>query len=68
MEKITSLQNMLIKQAQALRETSVRREKGMTIIDGAREIKRAIEAGLILDKIFYVNGHEELLIKQLRAS
>jgi TrmH family RNA methyltransferase len=67
MEKITSLQNELIKKAQALREARDRREAGMTIIDGAREIKRAFEAGIILDKVFYVKGQQEALLKQLSA-
>ena len=52
MEKITSLQNVLIKKAQALREARERRERGATIIDGAREIERAFEAGIILDQSF----------------
>ena len=65
MEKITSLQNVLIKRAQALREARQRRETGMTIIDGAREIKRALEAGIVLDKVFYVDGQQEDLLRQL---
>lgn len=65
MEKITSLQNMLIKQAQALREASERRKEGMTIIDGAREIKRAFEAGIVLDQVFYVEGKQAALLKEL---
>ena len=67
MEKITSFQNVLIKKAQALREARERREQGMTIIDGAREIKRAFEAGIILDKVFYVKGQQEALLKQLAS-
>ncbi len=67
MEKITSLQNALIKKALGLREASERREQGMTIIDGAREIKRAFEAGIILDKIFYVKGRQDALLKQLTS-
>jgi len=67
MEKITSLQNVLIKKAQALREARGRREKGMTIIDGAREIKRAFEAGIILSQVFYVKGPQDALLKQLSA-
>ena len=66
MDKITSMQNILIKKAQALREARERREQGMTIIDGAREIKRAFEAGIILDKVFYVKERQEALLKQLR--
>jgi TrmH family RNA methyltransferase len=65
MERIASLQNMLIKQALALREAGERRKEGMTIIDGVREIKRALEAGIVLSRIFYVQGQEEGLLKQL---
>jgi TrmH family RNA methyltransferase len=65
MEKITSLQNPLIKKAQALREARDRREQGMTIIDGAREIRRAFEAGIALEKVFYVDGQQEGLLKKI---
>jgi len=65
MEKITSFQNVLIKKAQALREASERRLQGMTIIDGAREIKRAFESGIGLTQVFYVQGPQEMLMKQL---
>lgn len=65
MEKITSFQNILIKQTQDLREARNRREQGMTIIDGTREIKRALEAGIVLEKIFYVQGQQEVLLKKL---
>jgi TrmH family RNA methyltransferase len=67
MEKITSFQNALIKKAQALREARERRAQGMTTIDGAREIKRAFEAGIIFDQIFYVKGQQEPLLEQLQA-
>lgn len=65
MEKITSLQNALIKKVQALREARGRRDAGMTIIDGAREIKRAFEAGIIFSEVFYVQGQQDALLKQL---
>jgi TrmH family RNA methyltransferase len=65
MEKITSFQNALVKKALGLREARQRREQGMTIIDGAREIKRAFEAGIILDRIFYVKGQQDDLLKQI---
>jgi len=65
MDKITSFQNALIKQALGLREARDRREQKMTIIDGVREIKRALEAGVILDKVFYVKGQNGPLLKQL---
>jgi TrmH family RNA methyltransferase len=66
--KITSLQNSLVKQAHALREASERRRQGMTIIDGAREIKRAFEAGVDLYKVFYVKGQQGALLKHLQDS
>ena len=50
-----------------MREARERREQGMTIIDGAREIKRAFEAGIIFDKVFYVKGQQDDLLKQLSA-
>ena len=55
----------MIKKAQALREARERRAQGMTIIDGAREIKRAFEAGIVLDKVFYVKGQQEDLLKEI---
>lgn len=66
MVKIISLQNVLIKKIQALRESRERKEQRMTVIDGAREIKRAIEAGITIDKVFYIRGQQDQLLKQLR--
>jgi len=66
-EKITSLQNNLVKKVQALREAHERRETGMTIVDGVREIKRALDAGIVFDKVIYVHGSQEALIAQLFA-
>jgi RNA methyltransferase, TrmH family len=67
MDKITSFQNIVVKKAQALREARERREQGMTIIDGAREIKRAFEAGIIMERVFYVKGQHEALLKQIES-
>ncbi len=67
MDKITSLKNVLIKQAQALREAPERREQGMTVIDGVREIIRASESGITLKRIFYVKGRQDVLLHQLRT-
>jgi len=51
MERINSLQNKMVKQLQALRESR----------------ERAFEAGVIFDKVFFVKGQEEALLKQLSA-
>lgn len=51
---ITSLQNPLIKDIVALRDAKTRREKSLTIIDGLREVMRAIKAGADIENIIYV--------------
>jgi len=67
MDKITGFQNALIKKAKGLRESRERRSRGMTIIDGAREIGRAFDAGIVFDRVFYVKGRQEALLKKLSA-
>jgi TrmH family RNA methyltransferase len=67
MERITSLQNALIKATFDLREARTRREEGLTVIDGSREISRALEAGIVLDKVFYIQGRQETLVKKLAS-
>jgi len=57
---------VLVKEAHALREARERRKQGLTIIDGGREIKRAFEAGMVLDQVFYLQGQHEDLLKKLR--
>jgi RNA methyltransferase, TrmH family len=49
---ITSLQNPRIKQALKLRDRKGRTAQGRIIIDGAREIARAIRGGVALDEVF----------------
>ncbi|MBQ3351630.1 MAG: RNA methyltransferase [Thermoguttaceae bacterium] len=50
---ITSLTNPQVKQAVKLRDGKKRREDGLFLIDGRREIQRAIESGIEIAKIFY---------------
>ncbi len=72
MEKITSLQNHLIKEAVALRDVKSRRESHMTLIDGIREISRAYHAGVEIEKVLvcheFLEGKDDLhllaLLKQ----
>lgn len=49
---ITSLQNVRIKQAVKLRDRKGRSEQNRIIIDGAREIARAVAGGVQLDELF----------------
>lgn len=56
-ETITSLQNPRIKQTAKLRDRRQREKQGRLIIDGARELLRAIESGLPLDEVFLCEAH-----------
>lgn len=63
MEKITSLQNPLIKEAVALRDVKARKENHLTLIDGVREIQRAYNAEVEMERVFFcpdlIQGREE---------
>ncbi len=50
---ITSTQNSLIKETAALREHKARQETGLTLIDGQRELERALQTGVALARVFY---------------
>ncbi len=49
---ITSLQNTRVKEAIKLRDARQRQKQGRTIIDGAREILRAVQAGVQLIEVY----------------
>jgi TrmH family RNA methyltransferase len=50
---ISSLQNRRVKDAVRLRDRRGRERQGRFIIDGARELQRAIEGGVELDELFW---------------
>ncbi len=52
MDEITSLQNQRVKDAAKLRDRRERRKQGRMLIDGAREIRRAIEGRVELLELF----------------
>jgi len=52
MPLITSLQNVRVKEAAKLRDRRAREKQGRILIDGARELRRAIEAGIELVELF----------------
>ena len=52
METITSPANPRVKQAAALRAASERRRTGLTLVDGLREITRAVAAGVEIVELF----------------
>jgi TrmH family RNA methyltransferase len=49
---LTSLANPRIKAALALRERRDRDRTGRTVVDGAREVRRAIDAGAVVEEAF----------------
>jgi TrmH family RNA methyltransferase len=51
-EMITSTANPRVKAAVRLRNRADRDETGLTIVDGAREILRAVDAGVVVDAAF----------------
>ena len=53
MEKITSLQNPRIKQLVKLRDRRPRDEAGVFLIEGYREIRRALEKQVTLAELYY---------------
>ncbi len=52
-EKITSLQNPRVKQLVKLRDRRPRDEAGVFLIEGAREIRRALEKGVVLQEMYF---------------
>jgi TrmH family RNA methyltransferase len=52
-EKITSLQNPRIKQLVKLRDRRARDEAGVFLIEGYREIRRALEKHITLSELYY---------------
>lgn len=51
-DRITSPANPRIKAASRLRDAAERRSRGLTLIDGIREVERALAAGVVFEEIF----------------
>lgn len=69
---LTSTANPRIKAAAALRERRERDRTGLTLIDGAREVRRAIEAGASLTEAFVcepllAGADARIALERLRA-
>jgi len=52
-EKITSLQNPRVKQLVKLRERRDRDDAGLFLIEGYREVRRALEKGLRPKEVYF---------------
>lgn len=66
-EKITSLQNPRVKQLVKLRDRRARDDAGLFLIEGYREVRRAVEAGVKLDELYcapewFLGENEPVLI------
>lgn len=72
-EKITSLQNPRIKQLVKLRDRRPRDEAGVFLVEGYREVRRALEKGVKLTELYYspewfLGENEPALIEQAASS
>jgi TrmH family RNA methyltransferase len=72
-EKITSLQNPRLKQLVKLRDRRPRDEAGLFLIEGYREVKRALEAGVKPVELYcgadwFLGANEPALIEEAQRS
>ncbi len=72
-EKITSLQNPRVKQLVKLRDRRPRDEAGVFLVEGYREIRRALEKQVKLTELYFspewfLGENEPALIEQARAA
>ena len=72
-EKITSLQNPRVKQLVRLRERRERDTAGLFLIEGYREVRRALEKQVRLQELYYapdwfLGGNEPALLDQAKAA
>jgi len=71
-ERISSLQNPRIKQLVRLRDRRPRDEAGLFLVEGYREIRRALEKGVLLQEFYYspewfLGENEPALLEQAQA-
>ena len=72
-EKISSLQNPRIKQLVKLRDRRDRDEAGLFLVEGYREVRRALEKGVRLTELYvspdwFLGENEPALIEQARQA
>jgi TrmH family RNA methyltransferase len=72
-EKISSLQNPRVKELVRLRDRRPRDETGVFLVEGYREIRRALEKNVTLRELYYapdwfLGENEPALIEQARAA
>ncbi|HTL68627.1 MAG TPA: RNA methyltransferase [Lacunisphaera sp.] len=72
-EKITSLQNPRVKQLVKLRDRRPRDEAGLFLVEGYRQVRRALEKGVKLQDLYFspewfLGENEPALIEQARQA
>jgi RNA methyltransferase, TrmH family len=72
-EKITSLQNPRVKQLVKLRDRRPRDEAGVFLVEGYREVRRALEKGVRVQELYiapewFLGENEPALIAQAQAA
>ncbi|HTJ79811.1 MAG TPA: RNA methyltransferase [Rariglobus sp.] len=72
-EKITSLQNPRVKQLVKLRDRRPRDEAGVFLVEGYRQIRRALEKNITLTELYispewYLGENEPALVAQAQAA
>ncbi len=72
-EEMTSLQNPKVKQAVRLADRRERNQTGLFLIEGYRELKRASDAGVAIQRLFicptfFLGSNEQALIDQIKKS
>jgi TrmH family RNA methyltransferase len=72
-EAIKSLQNPKIKNAVKLADRKTRNDTGLFLIEGYRELKRAVDSGVVIQTLFFcpplfLGTNEDALIDQIRKS
>jgi TrmH family RNA methyltransferase len=72
-ERITSLQNPRVKQLVRLRERRERDELGLFLVEGYREVRRALEKGVKLKELYFspdwfLGENEPALLEQARQA
>lgn len=71
-EAITSVSNPRVRQAARLRDADARRETGLTLVDGRRELSRAAKSGIEIVEVFLdgdaaPDPERDLLLESLAA-
>ena len=67
-DTITSAANPRVREAARLRDADVRRETGLTLIDGRRELARATRAGVAIDEVFVDADYAATLLQEDSAA